>query len=99
MKRMQILGCVLATAAVAGCGGSSSETPFPQAPIERELDKRHEAVFASERAEASAPPRDGVSPTLSVEARADGAATSSPVPGSTPSPTDERVPNTSTEAE
>src|SRR5690606_10757096 len=72
MKRMQVLGCVWATAAVAfGCGGSSSETPFPQAPIERGLDERHEAVFVAEQAADSAAPATGVSSSVSPKPVAD----------------------------
>jgi hypothetical protein len=49
MKRMMLVGCVWTTAwFTAGCGGSSSETPFPQAPIETGLEQRHEVVFTAE---------------------------------------------------
>ncbi len=41
-----ILGCASVAAA---CGGSSSETPFPQAPLERSLQARHDAVLEGER--------------------------------------------------
>ena len=34
-------------AATAACGGSSSETPFPERPVEPELLQRHGRVYES----------------------------------------------------
>ncbi len=46
-----ILGCASVAAA---CGGSSSETPFPQPPLERSLQARHDAVLEGEQEQPGA---------------------------------------------
>ena len=91
MKRMSLVGCVWAAAWFAvACGGSSSETPFPQAPVEPGLEQRHEAAFAAEHGgdqpavtnERAAPdepavPNEPVTSTTAASAPADGAKTGS----------------------
>lgn len=48
MKRIALVSW--AWLAVA-CGGSSSETPFPQAPLDPKLQARHDAASAAQAAE------------------------------------------------
>jgi hypothetical protein len=57
-----LLGCVWGATA---CGGSSSETPFPQPPIESQLEARHDAVHAAEVGTAS---DEAAAPTASATA-------------------------------
>lgn len=41
----------LTSTCVTACGGSSSETPFPQPPLERALKARHDAARPATDAE------------------------------------------------
>lgn len=53
---MNRVAVILGWASVAAaCGGSSSETPFPQAPLDPGLKARHDAVLAAERDEPEKP--------------------------------------------
>ncbi len=79
-----LMGCV-ATA----CGGSSSETPFPERPVDGELLKRHE------RALGDVPPtqRTTEQSALPQEPASNGSNTAAPANGQAPaeaSPPDER---------
>lgn len=39
---------IVTVTVLVGCGGSASETPFPQPPIDRELAARHEHAWEAE---------------------------------------------------
>lgn len=46
--RIGVSVLVVTVGAAVGCGGSASETPFPQPPIERELAARHERAWVAD---------------------------------------------------
>lgn len=84
--RWRATGVAMLALTGVGCGGSASETPFPQPPIDDRLAARHERANAPEEAtEAS---------TTNVATQASAAATASssndsaplPDPGVSPAP-------------
>lgn len=76
MKRIALVLWVWVPVA---CGGSSSETPFPQAPVDPQLQARHDAVLA-ESSENESPETPAVTPAATAKP------TTTSAPGTSVSP-------------
>ncbi len=88
-------GVVVLGACVVGCGGSSSETPFPEEPLPEYMRRQPAAESTSTQAVGSAPVKPAAPPKAPAEPAAqDGkeqsedaelpAKESSPAPATTP---------------
>jgi hypothetical protein len=73
------VSALVAASGVISCGGSASETPFPQPPIESNLAARHEAARGNDTA-----PSEALGSSSEVATEASAAANSSDLPPSAP---------------
>jgi hypothetical protein len=88
MKRIAL---VLSLWVPVGCGGSSSETPFPQVPVDPELQARHDAVLAESTADDSSETNAtsaAAAKPASAERSMDSAAAAEPGKATEPAKTD-----------